>query len=288
MIDDVPRNNPCATCGACCTSYVVPVNGYDVWLLSTRQRIPPEQFLVACPQEDPGFDGFRLAADRPAYGLALDKQGRFNPTQPCVFLMLLGQGHTRCGVYNERPSVCRAYPMSIWNNRMFRMPESLCPPGGWPEDEPERPSWRKVLQRLYRHMDVYNEVVARWNARVAAALERNPDASFTLHEYFSYLLNLYDRLDTLETQIGEEELKKIQAHWPASPRPNLAGEVKIQSGEHPWLEYLMAVRGVIDSFYPEIEPQPLLALMPTYEPSKASPMPVAAGRAKKAGRRTKE
>lgn len=287
MSDIEKPHNPCATCGACCRSYVVPVNGYDVWLLSTQQRIPPEQFLVACPQEEPGFDGFRLDAERPSYGLALDKQGRFNPSQPCVFLMLLGEGHTRCGVYNERPSVCRAYPMSIWNTRVFQMPESLCPPGAWPEGEVQRPAWRTNLQRLYRHMDVYHEVVARWNARVASVLARNPGVSFTLHEYFSYLLNLYGKLDALNTQIGEEELERMQRSWPASPRPNLQkDEFRMQSGEYPWLEYLMAARSVIDSFYPEVEPQPILALMPTYEPSKTSPMPVQQG-AKKAVRKTK-
>ena len=55
--------NPCATCAQCCTSYIVSVCGYDVWRISTRQRLSPEQFLVAMPQDRRGKDGFLLNAD---------------------------------------------------------------------------------------------------------------------------------------------------------------------------------------------------------------------------------
>jgi Fe-S-cluster containining protein len=274
-------HNPCATCGACCRSYVVPVCGYDVWLISTGQRLGPEQFVVACPQEEPGFDGFRLEAAGTTYGLALDKQGRFHPTQPCVFLMKFANGHMRCGIYPQRPSVCRVYPMSIWNGMVYKTEESLCPPGAWPEDEPQRPNWRAALQRMYMHYDIYNEVVARWNARVARA---GPGMRFTLHEYLSYLLNVYGRLAALNSQLGDEQLVKVQASWPTVPRPSISlAELRVRVGQHPWLDYLMRARGVIDSFYPEVEPLPLLVLMPNYSASGPSHMP--SGRVAQAGRR---
>ncbi len=268
-------HNPCATCGACCRSYVVPVCGYDVWLISTGQRLSPEQFLVACPQEEPGFDGLRLEAEGITYGLALDKQGRFHPSRPCVFLMHFANGHMRCGIYPHRPSVCRVYPMSIWNGVVYKTEESLCPPGAWPEDEPQRPGWRAALQRMYMHFDIYNEVVARWNAHVAKAGQQVQGIRFTLHEYFSYLLNVYDRLAALNRQIGDEELSRIQAGWPTAPRPQISlAELRIRTGQHPWLEYLMKAREVIDRFYPEIEPLPLLVLLPNYSPSAPSRLPL--------------
>ena len=266
--------NPCATCGACCSSYIVPVNGYDMWLLSTRQRISPEQYLVACPQEDPGFDGFRLDAERPPYGLALDKQGKFDPMQPCVFLMRLGDGHTRCGIYGERPSVCRAYPMTVWNMEMSQMQTSLCPPGAWPPGEPRRPHWRMSLQRLYMHSDIYHEVVARWNGRLARLLRSNPEARFGLPEYFSYVLNVYDKLNVLWTELGEEHMQAVQANWPMAPRPAIElDKVQLRGGELPWLDHLLLCREVIDTFFPEVEPQPILALRPIDTKAEPSPRP---------------
>ncbi|HYO49698.1 MAG TPA: hypothetical protein VEW94_07580, partial [Chloroflexia bacterium] len=119
--------------------------------------------------------------------------------------------------------------------------------------------------RLYMHFDIYNEVVSRWNARVG---RMPPGIRFTLNEYFSYLLNVYERLDALATQVGEAELEAIQRSWPTAPRPNSdLEEMQVRSGERPWLDYLLRVRGVIDGFFPEVEPQPLLAFMPTYTPT---------------------
>src|SRR5438270_9699051 len=142
-------HNPCATCGACCRNYIVPVCGRDIWFISTRQRLSPEQFLVAFPQEDSAIDGFYLQAGSKPYGLALDKQGKFGRTQPCVFLMHLGEGNDRCGIYNDRPTVCRAYPMALWSDVVYQRKDSLCPPDSWPVKEVLRPSWRAALQRFH-------------------------------------------------------------------------------------------------------------------------------------------
>jgi Fe-S-cluster containining protein len=264
-------HNPCATCGACCRSYIVPVSGYDIWLISSRQRLSPEQFLVACPQAEPGLDGFHLDHESPAFGLALDKRGAFEPTKPCVFLVQLGGDHARCGVYDHRPAVCRAYPMSIWQQQVRFMDNILCPPNSWSEDEVRRPSWRASMQRLYMHLDIYHEVVARWNARVARASQ---DAEFTLHEYFSYLMNVYDRLFVLESEVGDEAMAHIQANWPTSPRPDIDPETAQEQRAHiPWVDYLLASREMIDQFYPEIAPQPVIAFVASESKAVTSKLP---------------
>ncbi len=126
MSDQPP--DPCASCGACCRSYLVPVCGYDVWLISTQQRLGPEQFLVPCPQEPPRDDGFLLSQEEPPYGLALDKRGQFHPKQPCVFLIELQGGGTRCGIYAHRPVVCQTYPMTAIDDIVVQYPDTLCPP----------------------------------------------------------------------------------------------------------------------------------------------------------------
>ena len=37
-------HNSCASCGICCRSHIIPLSGYDVWRISTRQHLSPEQF----------------------------------------------------------------------------------------------------------------------------------------------------------------------------------------------------------------------------------------------------
>jgi len=250
-------SSACATCGACCRSYVVPVCGHDVWLLSTRQRLAPEQFLVAYGQA-PGStarEAFRLEAGGPLLGLALDKRGRFKPSSPCVFLYDLAGGQSRCGVYAERPVVCETYPMAMWDGLVSQREASLCPPDAWSDAAVQHPTWRAGLQRLRFHFDVYHEVVARWNARVAAA---GPARSFALAEFYAYLLNVYDALAALDVQCGPERLAEVQATWPGRPHPP---SLSIVRGEEPdWFIYFMCARQVIDGLFPDVPPQPHLLL----------------------------
>lgn len=250
--------NPCATCGACCRSYVVPVAGYDVWLICHEQRLSPESFLVAYPRPDGGAEAFRLAAGGESLSLALDKQGRYRRHGPCIFLVRLAGGNDRCGIYAHRPAVCQAYPMALRENGGVALRgEVLCAPGAWPERAMARPGWRAALQRQRMHFDVYHEVVARWNARVAA----RPEARYAARDYFSYLLNVYDRLAALDAEIGAAGVAEAQAGWPrlSGPRGDLA-LLRAPGRCLPWLDYLEAARAIIDGFYPELPPQPLLTV----------------------------
>jgi Fe-S-cluster containining protein len=296
-----PTSSPCATCGACCTSYIVSVCGFDVWLICTRQRLSPEQFLVARPQDKPSRDGFLLDAAGPAYGLMLDKQGPLRVKQPCVFLLRLPDGSSRCGIYADRPVVCQTYPMGLWHDDVIIRDKVLCPPDAWPGGEVRRPAWRAAIQRQRLHFDVYYQVVARWNARVTASpatrfslpafvstsdrgtwrAASNPGRPFALREFFDYLLNVYDRLARLDEAIGEAELDRIRAGWGSVPRrPEAAGgpdgagggppQLRVRPGEYPWLDYFKRAREVIDGVYPEVPPQPLsLHLLVTPAPLPA-------------------
>ncbi len=272
-----PRN-PCAICGRCCTSYIVNLCGYDVWLLSTRQRLAPEQFVVAIERDPPGPEGFHLEPGGPAFALMLDKQGRLHPKQPCVFLLRLADGSQRCGVYAHRPLVCQTYPMSQWSGVVFQRAEALCPPGSWPVSSIQHPSWRDALQRMRAHYDVYYEVVARWNAHVTDA---GQGAWFPLHDYLSYLMNVYDRLAALDAATGEEALARIYATWGSLPSLEASSvpkveEVRVRVDQYPWLAYLSAARDIIDGFYPEIPPLPVLALRS--QPALAPPDTARPGR----------
>jgi Fe-S-cluster containining protein len=258
-------HNPCGTCGACCRSYVVPACGHDVWDIVTHQRIGPEHFLLAYPQDEVSIDGFRLDKEGKPYGLALDKRGSgpFALDKPCVFLVRLGDGHERCGIYDHRPVTCAAYPMALWDRTTFLRKDALCPPNSWSLSELKRPSWTLALQRFHMHHDIYREVIARWNAHVTASAERR----FGFSDYFDYLMNVYDRLAALDADLGEAAQRDVESTWPTLPRSSLdVDEVRVRVGELPWLDYLSRARQAIDTFFPEMPPLPLLVLDPIHWP----------------------
>jgi len=250
--------DPCATCGLCCRVYVVPLVGRDVWRISTRQRLAPEEFVVVYPNPPGAIDGFRLAPDGPLYAMALAKKGRYARHRACVFLLELGGGYSRCGIYADRPDACRVYPMVSWKGMAVQRTDAACPPGAWTSAALRDPSWRDRLQRMDMDMDIYNEVVARWNARVA----RLPAGTgLPLAEFFSYLLNVYDGLAALERTLDEETLARVVASWSTLPTAADLAAAEHEPDRFPWLRYLQRARAVINRFYPEVPIQRPFALV---------------------------
>jgi Fe-S-cluster containining protein len=183
--------DPCATCGACCHAYYVPLSGYDVWRISRSLGLEPSDFVVAYPRPPGAPFGFRLEHGGETYELALEKQGPFELGQPCVFLDRLPGGVSRCRIYAERPAVCRAYPMKATADDVIALrPGALCPTGAWPEAEPRQPRWRAVWDDLQRQFDRYQQIVEAWNAQVAL----HPGRVFSMDHYLAYLVAVYDKL----------------------------------------------------------------------------------------------
>jgi Fe-S-cluster containining protein len=172
---------------------VVSLLGYDVWRISRRLRLSPELFVLAHDQVQPANDGFLLEPNGWPQGLALDKKGDFDPKQPCVFLLELGGGLARCGIYEHRPAVCRTYPMALRAGATVVREDALCPSGAWDEVAIADASWRRGLEGYRERWDEYVEVVDRWNERVRAAERR-----YTLPEFLGYVVNMYDRMATIE------------------------------------------------------------------------------------------
>jgi Fe-S-cluster containining protein len=259
-------HNPCATCGRCCRSYVVPVCGHDIWQICRAQRLSPASFLVAAPQPKPDPEGFRLERDGPTFYVVLDKRGRFTIKQRCVFLVTLAGGHERCGIYEHRPMVCRTYPMNLMASVVSPRPDLLCPPDSWPDEVIRRPTWRANLIRQRMRFDVYSVVVARWNARVAAA---PPDYVFPLPEYASYLLNVYDRLAALDEQLGAARLAEVEATWRRLALPaDAPGQAADDDAPPAWLDYVARALRIVNGFYSTIAP---ITTLPWLIPAATAP-----------------
>ena len=220
---------PCASCGVCCRSYVVPVCGFDVWRISRELRLKPETFLVAWQEEEPGTDGFRLEPAGPLFTLALDKRSWARQQSACVFLLSFPGGQSRCGIYALRPLACRSYPMLLVRSAVRLREDPLCPPGAWSSADVADPAWRDALQQAAMQYDVYKVVVDHWNARLD---ERSPRA---FADYYRYVLAVYDALIALGAD--DEALRQRAATWRipgAGPADDL-----------PWQRHLEDVRGVL-------------------------------------------
>jgi Fe-S-cluster containining protein len=187
----VSGSDPCATCGACCYLYYVPLSGYDVWHISRSLGLDPSDFVVAYPKPPEAKYTFRLCHDGDTYELALEKQGQFQIGEPCVFLDRRDDGTSRCGIYDARPAACRVYPMDITaENAMAIRPRALCPSGAWSDSEPEQPAWRASWRSLATQFDQYGQIVEMWNAQVA----QQPDRQFSMDHYLAYVMGVYDKL----------------------------------------------------------------------------------------------
>jgi Fe-S-cluster containining protein len=249
---DTPLANPCATCGVCCSAYLVPLVGYDFWRICRSQSLPPEEFAVAVESnEESRGDGFRLEPGGKLHFLVLDKRGPRKLHSPCVFLLQLGGGRVRCGIYPDRPTACRTYPIVHDRGRIGFRPKRLCPPDAWKDAAPRLAGWLADQRRQDLLFDVYFEVTNRWNARVHAA---PAGTTLSVGEYFAYVIAVYDRLARLDDELGPAHLRRVVETWCNAPE----GVVEIGAlrgrEEYPWVDYLYRAREVVDRFYPEIPP----------------------------------
>ena len=263
MADDTLQSrstDPCAACGLCCRSYLVPVFGQDVYRLVKQRGLDPRAFLFICEQETPDPVGFLLDANGPAYGLALDKKNALEANQPCVFLIENADGTSRCGVYEDRPIACIAYPMVRAPSGVAFLPGALCPPNAWTPDEPVNEHWAASLRRLARYRDTYIEVVRRWNAWVAST----PSRARPAEHFLAYVLQTYDRLAKLDADIAEDKLMALERTWGTLNRsaPREGGTAE----EPGWMTYFRRARAVIDEFFPELPPVPFARLSVEVEP----------------------
>ncbi len=179
----------CATCHArCCFAYAVHVTGHDVWLIARRLRLDAAQFVVALDATEHQPNAFRLDRSGRAFVLALGKQRVENPQGEwaCVFWLPLPGGSGRCGIYAERPNVCRTYPAYLRDGAVHLRRDAACPPRAWSVAGLDLASWRRELERGDREKQVYETVVQSWNERI--------DQPVSLGVFYDYLLTAYDEL----------------------------------------------------------------------------------------------
>lgn len=253
------HSDPCAPCGLCCRSYLVPLFGHDVVRIITEQQRAPESFIFIAEQEKTDALGFRLDASPTTFGLALLKSEPITLDAPCIFLQQEGPT-SRCTIYHSRPATCRAYPMAKLGQSIYQRANTLCPPNSWPaEDLAAAHRWRSALQTLRMHRDIYVEATARWNAALS---KWSPPAQLPVRLFTEYLLASYRPILELEHATNPESLAEIVDTWASLPPQSDSETSTVPREEEPaWLRHFRRVRDLIDRTFPELPPLPFQRLV---------------------------
>jgi Fe-S-cluster containining protein len=174
----------CFTCPApCCTSYAVPLTGFDVWRLARGLKLPWRE--VAEPRLDRmTWEGFRIDDGDGRWGLFL----RTSAGESCHFLMQLPDGQRRCGAHESRPLACRVYPWMPSGSTQLGLEiggHALCPPPQRAHFEARTREARDPVYDELAERPLYKLAVLRWN-------EKKHERSFD--EFVDWLFALYDAL----------------------------------------------------------------------------------------------
>jgi len=225
------------------------VTGCDGWVIASAQHLSMEQFLVFMPEEERTAAGFRLDRTETTYALALNKRPSRRKNKPCIFLFSLSGGYDRCMVYPHRPLVCQTFPASLHHGSVAIREDTVCPKGIWNVAAMDLPEWRLCLLRMEMESAIYHLIVSQWNECV----EKGPsDASYSIIQYFSYLMNAYNRLERLRNSIPEEEMAAIVRRWGqqavAPPKGSPSKEVGRDEDEMPWQRFLTRVQEELAEF----------------------------------------
>jgi Fe-S-cluster containining protein len=187
----------CKAKSCCYTPAVVPT-GRDVWRIARALDTPPWSFLRYFPTARPRRDAFALDQSGQQFRLALGKApSRRKTALPCIFLLRTRNGHHRCGLGDLRPLVCRAFPADVVDGVLSLSNAGQCVCRTWALADVDIAEETALVEARQRGAEEYCAIVARWNARVAAA---PPDTTFTFADYCDFLLETYDGIETSQSQ----------------------------------------------------------------------------------------
>lgn len=234
-------SGPCSSCRKrCCTSYTVSITGYDAWVIGKGLHLPLESFLIHFPVSEQNDRGFLLEPRGRRHEIALDKVGQYQKGNPCVFWVELASGGGRCGIYSHRPMVCQTYPAYQLQEMVVLRDDVLCPEGAWNLVGMDLPVFRKRLSLFRMEQDVYAWFVANWNR----AVEQRGRA-FTISEYYTALMNVYEQLHEWMESVDTEALERLAAAWgeqqPGAPNPLFADAATPESAA-PWRDLIAEMR----------------------------------------------
>lgn len=223
------RENLCRACpGFCCSQNLINLCGYDVWAIATGLGIDPTSFLAFAQLEADSPYHFRLDSselafclalnmkewDQPRLSTPLDGEG-FSVETPeaqrrCIFLMVLPNGQTRCGIYGLRPIACRAYPLALTDKGVEVKPWAMCHDICIAPSGPDADLHQRELESHDMEFSIYALIVGIWNRKVAA----QPGVrKLDFRPFLGFLMDVYGRLEPARKAVPEESWPLIWSRW---------------------------------------------------------------------------
>jgi Fe-S-cluster containining protein len=215
--------SPCDACetSRCCIVFDPELTCADLHRLCRARGLAPEEVATVAPvrADEAGPDAIRFD-DTPCtweLRLARTRTARGNGgRRRCQFLVDLGREAApgeparqvnRCGVYQDRPMMCRLYPTDRTPfGLMVGSPRRVCPPGAWSALKADVPGLLATHARADTERALHRLFLARWNAGITRA-PPGPAAAVRAR-FFACLLRFHD---ALEAAPGADPLAAIDA-----------------------------------------------------------------------------
>jgi len=213
----------CKTCqGGCCRNYTVNLTGYDIINLSRTLSVHPCSFIhIIAVEEGSDFEYkskhaalFKFSDyDKDKYyifSIRMLESALVPGTARCQFLLewnldnrnpSMDEIIARCGIYNCRPLVCRAFPTKfddteklgiLMNTASMNVNSEhpiykLCPDNLTPADISDSDEIMKTLVLKKYELDFFKNIALYWN--------KNPG---TLMEFLNFMVKAYRNRVTIE------------------------------------------------------------------------------------------
>ena len=163
--------NSCRACTAkCCRGLAVVLTIPEAKRMVAELGLPPEDFLEFSVNVDSKLT--------PHYPLLVQEEGKVHEyfiilkrrqKRDCIFL----QDDLKCGIYNNRPHVCRLYPFELDGGKMKK--GALCPVVFEKEEGTEG-----IADQLKRDLLLHGKIAREWTIRFG---KQAPDMA-KFGEYF--------------------------------------------------------------------------------------------------------
>lgn len=198
-------DDACASCsGHCCYDMIVRVNGYDAWRIAHAQRIPyPNFVMIGQDAEGTGY-GFKLAG-RP--GMHSFYLRRSEHSEACTFLVHISEETKRCGIYADRPTVCRVYPMHFHHGAVAMRDDVRCKPTDFTMAALDVGHWRSLLLDFHCEWTMYGWALNVWNQSVEKT------GAGTEEDFTRFIDGVFTRIDGECRRIAEAGDPSLIESW---------------------------------------------------------------------------
>lgn len=162
----------CSSCsGRCCYDIIVRVTPFDIARLARAHDLRFDEIVRPWEEPEPSPFGLQLDGSTRRYVPILQQHAR--ESGACAFLAHVSPEIKRCGVYADRPLVCRVYPFEVRVGSVDVRRDARCAEGAWDLATFDYRGKADEFETYVAENEATVRLVARWNER-AARKERDP------------------------------------------------------------------------------------------------------------------